>query len=164
MVSTELKRAVLKALRERVEADLASVTESQKRTQAGATHEEARPESDKDTRATESSYLARGLAQRVSDLRNAVTKLATFRMRAYGEDDEISLGALVVVEDEDGDQEYYFIAPSGGGLKIEVQAVLVSIITAESPLARALRGKCQGDEVELRTGRGNRTMEVVALG
>jgi len=34
----------------------------------GATHEENKPENDKDTRALEQSYLARGQAQRVVEL------------------------------------------------------------------------------------------------
>ena len=69
--STEFKVALLVALRAQVSADLEAVTESQQKTQAGATHAESKSESDKDTRATESSYLARGLAKRVGELRNA---------------------------------------------------------------------------------------------
>ena len=34
----------------------------------GATHEEAKPENDKDTRALEQSYLARGQAARIDEL------------------------------------------------------------------------------------------------
>jgi len=162
--STEFKVAVLSALRDRVTADLEAVTESQKKTVEGATHEEARPESDKDTRATESSYLARGLAKRVGELRNAAVKLANFPLRRFGDDDAIGLGALVVVEDDDGAEERYFIAPAGGGIKLTVSSVAVGVITSEAPLALALRGKRVGDEVELRVGRSQRSLEVVGLG
>lgn len=154
---------MLAALRGRVKADLASVTDSQKKTQEGATHDEARPESDKDTRAIESSYLARGLAKRVSELRAAMSQLANFPLRSLDDDAEIGLGALVAVEDEDGAEERYFIAPAGGGIKLEVQGMLVRVITAETPLGKALRGKRVGDEVELRTARTKRALEVVAL-
>ena len=43
-------------------ADLATLEKAQHATQAAATHEEAKPENDKDTRALEQSYLARGQA------------------------------------------------------------------------------------------------------
>lgn len=158
-----LKAAVLAGLRAQLEADLDAVTESQKRTQEGATHEEARPESDKDTRATESSYLARGLAKRVSELRNVLSQLANFSPRRFGDDDEIGLGALVTCDNEAGDPERFFLAPAGGGARIVVGEVAVSVITPESPLARALLGKTTGDEVELRTARATRTLEIASV-
>ena len=65
------KAALLTALRAQIAADLDALIASQKRAHEGATHEEARPESDKDTRATEASYVARGLAERVSSLEGA---------------------------------------------------------------------------------------------
>ena len=43
-----------------VAADLASLQRAHRATVEGATHEEAKPENDKDTRALEQSYLARG--------------------------------------------------------------------------------------------------------
>src|SRR5690606_29246214 len=62
------KEAVLAALCAAVEQDLRAATDAQKATHAGATHEESKPENDKDTRALEASYLARGLAGRVAEL------------------------------------------------------------------------------------------------
>lgn len=162
-ITTQMKRAVLVALRARVIADLEAVTESQKKTQEGATHEEARAEGTKDMRSTETSYLARGLAQRVSDLRNAVTRLATFTPRRFGPDDPIAVGALVLVVDEDDVEECYFLAPAGGGVKLDVGGRQVRVLTTEAPLARALRGKGQGDDLEVRTGRGSRVLEIVEV-
>ena len=62
------KVEILKLLRERVSADLATMSAAQRAVVDGATHEENRPENDKDTRALEQSYLARGQAQRVVEL------------------------------------------------------------------------------------------------
>jgi hypothetical protein len=42
---------------------------AQKLSQEGVTHEDARSEGDKDMRATEASYVARGQAMRVEQLR-----------------------------------------------------------------------------------------------
>src|SRR5262249_35036413 len=55
-----LKRQLLDLLREQLEV----LEHAHRTTHAGATHEEAKPENDKDTRALEQSYLARGQANR----------------------------------------------------------------------------------------------------
>jgi len=158
-----MKRAVLVALCTKLLADLEAITLSQKTTVEGAIHEEARAEGNKDMRSTETSYLARGLAQRVSDLRNAVTRLATFSVRSYTADDAIGLGALVLVVDDDDNEECYFVAPAGGGIKLDVSGRPVRVITSEAPLARALWGKQCGDEVDVRTGRRARSLEIAAV-
>ena len=62
------KRRLVAGLRARIEEDLATVERRRADTAAGATHEENRAEHAKDTRATEDSYLARGLAERVAAL------------------------------------------------------------------------------------------------
>jgi hypothetical protein len=49
------KAELLEKLRAQVTADLARAAQAQRETQQGATHEEARPENDKDTRALEAS-------------------------------------------------------------------------------------------------------------
>ena len=67
------KAAVLCALRERVGADLDALVRRQRDVQAGAVHEEKRAEHAKDTRATEQSYLARGLAERVAELEAVIS-------------------------------------------------------------------------------------------
>jgi hypothetical protein len=47
-----------------LEGTLAGLERAHADARAGATHEEAKPENDKDTRALEQSYLARGQAIR----------------------------------------------------------------------------------------------------
>jgi hypothetical protein len=49
-------------------ADLETAERAQQAAREGATHEEAKPENDKDTRALEQSYVARGQAKRVEEL------------------------------------------------------------------------------------------------
>ncbi len=157
------KAEVLAVLRARVEADLEAVTASQQDAQAGATHEEAKSEHDKDTRATEASYLARGLAERVVQLGAEASALANLVVRSFGDDDPIALSALVTVEDDDGAERVYFITPAGGGLKVTVGGVDVSAVTSQSPLGRGLVGKQVDDDVELATPDGVRSMTITAV-
>jgi transcription elongation GreA/GreB family factor len=157
------KTAILEALRARVIADLDAMTESQVSTAEGATHAEARAEGTKDMRSTETSYLARGLAKRVEDMREEARLLANLRLRSFDDDDPIALSALVTVEDEDGATVVYFVAPGGAGLKIEQGNATVSIVTPKSPLGRALVGKRCDDDVELRTPKGARELAIIEV-
>lgn len=157
------KVEVLAALRARVEQDLDAVTASQQDAQAGATHEEAKSEHDKDTRATEASYLARGLAERVAQLAAALSALANLAVRRFGDDDPIAVSALVTVEDDDGAESIYFLVPAGGGFKVTVNRVQVGAVTIQSPIGIALVGKRVDDVVELRTPDGVRALTVTGV-
>ena len=119
----------------------------------GATHEENKPENDKDTRALEQSYLARGQAQRVVELQSELNQLKALELRLFSAQTAIALGALVAVDD-DREVVHYFIAPAGGGLRVTLGSVEVRVVTPHSPIARALLGKLEGDDLELRTPQG----------
>lgn len=156
------KDRLIEALRQQARAELETLTESQRRAQEGATHEEARPENDKDTRATEASYLARGLAKRVQEMRGVLSALSALELRDFGPDAPIAAGALVELEDEEGTHSHLFIAPRGGGMKVEVDDALVKVVTPESPIGRALVGLGLDDEVRFTTPRdGERVAWIV---
>lgn len=150
------KSALRAELVAQLEAALAAATAAHAATVAGATHAEAKPENDKDTRALEQQYLARGQAQRVVELQDALTELANWVPRGFGEDDAVGLGALVTL-DEDGDERQVFVAPAGGGNQL---AGGIQVVTPKSPLGALLVGKHAGDEVELKAGPRVRTLEI----
>jgi transcription elongation GreA/GreB family factor len=130
----------------RVAADLGAAERAHRATCEGATHEEAKPENDKDTRALEQSYLARGQARRVEELRAGVAALEGMRLAVLAEDAAVVLGALVDLSEE-GDETVVFLAPCGGGSTLAGGAV--QVVTPQSPLGRVLLGKRQGDECEV---------------
>lgn len=158
-----MKVRVLRALLERIEADLEAIETSQHATQESATHPEARAEHAKDTRATETSYLARGLAGRVEELREAATAVASLVPAPLPDGAAIVLGALVAVEDERGMKSRYFVAPAGGGIELDIGSDSVRVVTPSAPLGRALIGRRVGDEFEFRTPQGVRVAEVVGV-
>ncbi len=155
------KSRVLEALRARVRTALEGLVGSQRATQAGAVHEETRAEDPKDTRATEASYLARGLAQRVEELEHASALLAAIDIGDHDEDRSIGIGALVGLEDADGDESIVFVVPAGGGEKLEVDGALIRPVTPSSPLGAAVIGSRLDDEIEvsLPGGRQHFTIE-----
>jgi transcription elongation GreA/GreB family factor len=151
------------ALRGELIAQLSAALDGAQRAHAaaieGATHAEARPENDKDTRGLEQSYLARGQAQRVAELEVAVAAVGALAVRAFTPRDPIAVGALVVVE-EDAAVQRLFIAPHGGGSVIGGD---VQVVTPSSPLGRALLGKRADDEVELRLPGRTRNLVVTRV-
>jgi transcription elongation GreA/GreB family factor len=153
------KAALRAELIAQLETALAAATAAHSATVAGATDPEAKQESDKDTRAIEQQYLARGQAQRVVELQDALAELASWSPRRFGEDDAVALGALVTI-DEDGDERVVFVAPAGGGNQL---AGGVQVVTPRSPLGALLLGKQDGDDVELRSGARTRALEIVAV-
>lgn len=136
--------------------------EAQRRTQSGATHEESKPENDKDTRALESSYLARGQAQRVIELTHDLASASALVLRVFGAESPVAVSALVALDD--GELEaHYFLSPVGGGLSLDVDGVVVRVLTPASPLGRALIGQGLGSDVEVRTPQGLRQYSIARV-
>ena len=155
------KQALLERLRVGVAEELARALTAQRETQRGATHEEARPENDKDTRALEASYLARGLSERVATLQNDVAALAVLKVRAFADDQPVALSALVTLQALDGGAaSHYFLVPAAGGLRFSIDGETITTVTPQAPLGHALLGAYLGDEVTVQTHKGPRVMAI----
>lgn len=157
------KRAVVAALRKRLQATLDGLRESQKAVQAGAVHPEARQEHPKDTRSTEAGYLARGLAERVETLRDEMKALDFLTLRPFAADDAAAPGALVVLAGADDEPTLCFLAPAGGGERLEVSGHRVLVLTPRSPLGAAIAGRRAGDAIEARLPTGILHAEIDSL-
>jgi transcription elongation GreA/GreB family factor len=153
------KARLVAALADALARELDSMIESQRATAEAATHEEAKAEDDKDTRAIEQSYLARGQAARVEALEAALLAVRAMPVRTFGEDAPVALGALVTTLEHD-EARRLFVAPDGGGTTLEGG---VLVVTPRAPLGRALLGKTAGDVVELTAGPKLRALEIVAV-
>jgi transcription elongation GreA/GreB family factor len=149
-----LTKAALKLqLIAHVEGELAAARAAHRAAVEGATHAEARPENDKDTRGLEQSYLARGHAQRVGELEHALAQLAAWEPRAFV-DEPVTLGALVRVA-EAGRERVFLLAGYGGGATLGD----VTVLTPTAPLGRALLGRSADDDLEL----GARQLTILAI-
>jgi hypothetical protein len=154
------KRALKEELERRLTADLAARERAHRDAAVAATHEEARPENDKDTRALEQSYLARGEALRVEELRRELADVRALPLRAFGPEDPVALGALVAA-DEEGQGLLLWIAPAGGGARLGDGRV--QVVTPRSPLGRALLGRKRGDECEIALAGRARALTIVSV-
>lgn len=131
-------------------------------TAEAANHPEARPDSDKDTRKIELSYLAAGQASRAAELETAIALLTSLELRAFRPDEAVALGALVSL-DVGGKKQRVFLCPAGGGEKLPAAGGEVSVVTPQSPLGAGLVGKEVGETFELRVAGQIREVEILAL-
>lgn len=150
------KQALVQELLARLRADLDAMERAQRATVAGAISEEAKAEHAKDTRALEQTYLARGQARRVAELRDGIARVLAMPIRDFAGDDVIALCALVAIEAEEG-ANVLFVAPFGGGLRL---ARGEQVVTPASPLGRALIGRRAGDDCELVLDGRSRTISI----
>lgn len=150
-----------------VSRDLDTLVSAHRATREGATHEEAKPENDKDTRALEQSYLARGQAARIEELRAGVEAISALTTRSFDGDDPIALGALATLREAEAEADaptdalVVLVSPHGGGHQLAEGRVRV--VTPVSPLGRALLGKRVGEELSLTTRGRERQLQIVSV-
>ena len=144
-------------------ADLKTLTEAAKTAHAAATHAECLPDNKYDTTGLEASYIAQGQANRAQDIRQSLENYRSLTIRAFDEETPIHLTALVTIEADDGSCRQIFLGPDAGGLKLVDGGAECIVITAESPLGRALLGKVCGDEIDTGSGEVRKTFTVIAV-
>jgi transcription elongation GreA/GreB family factor len=152
---------VHRALLDKLAEDAAIAAETAEATRKDATHAEAKPENDKDTRALEQSYLARGQAMRAEALVEEREVLRFMPLTALARDAPVQSGALIELEDDDGGTRVLFMAPHAGGTELSVVGMSVLVVTPGSPLGAALLGRGIGDDVQLSV-RGKRRNYVIS--
>jgi transcription elongation GreA/GreB family factor len=148
-------------LKRALEAELGAAERAARETADAANHPEAKPDSDKDTRKIELSYLAAGQAARARELESGLALVGALPALPFADRAPISAGALATLEVGDKTQRV-LVCPAGGGLKLEDASGPISVVTPQSPLGRALLGRTCGDEFELTVA--GRTSEVVIVG
>lgn len=148
---------------ERLAEDLLQVEQAARVAHETATHEENVAENRYDTLGLEAAYLATGQARRAEAIRQAIADWRQFRPRPYDASKGIQLGALVCLVDSEDRQQQLFLGPDGGSMKLFSGAQLVQVISGETPLGKAMLGKCEGDEVSIRVARIRQQFQVLRV-
>jgi hypothetical protein len=154
------KQLLLKNLIKQVEDELQVAIHAAKVAHTDATNEESRPENEYDTRALEASYVARGQAQRVEELKESLFELKHLELRNFGPNDGIAATALIEVE-SDGKNHMLFYLPRGGGLSVNVESHRIQVITPSTPLGKALLEMKKGDDVLVEIGPHEKEYEIL---
>ncbi|WP_095143877.1 MULTISPECIES: GreA/GreB family elongation factor [unclassified Pseudomonas] len=143
------KQTVHQLILEKLSADLEIARRAAQTAYETATHEENIAENKYDTLGLEASYLAAGQAKRVEEIRQALVLCQNMNLGAYNAQQGIQVGTLLGLEDENGRQQWLFLAPDGAGLKVCLVGQPITVITPHSPLGKSLVGKFEDDEVEI---------------
>jgi hypothetical protein len=152
------KESVVRALLASLQVDVDGVVAAAKATHDAATHPEAKPESDKDTRALEAGYLAGAQSARAAELQaqcaaveRAVTRgdWSAFRLVTYREGKATHT---------------VLVSKWGGGQRFVVDGVTVQAITDSSPLGAVLvdvSADDVGEDVDVDMGARVRSLRIV---
>jgi hypothetical protein len=149
------KSIVVAALRAALGSDLEAVSSAANAAHDAATHPEAKPENEKDTRALEAGYLAGAQSARAAQLQRAVSELDQAPLSAF------SLVSLRETKAGQTTDSLVLLSPWGGGQKLLLDNVAVAVITPQSPLGQALAGQSAGDVVDVDMGVRVRTLTVL---
>jgi transcription elongation GreA/GreB family factor len=142
------KSELIKMITERLAGELELYLKAARDAHAEATHEQSKAENKYDTRGLEASYLARGQSRQAKEMQEAIKAFETLAVRPFGPADAIDIGALVEIEGKK-ERACYFIGPRAGGTEVEYGKKTVLVVTPQSPLARQLLGKKQGDRLRI---------------
>jgi transcription elongation GreA/GreB family factor len=102
----------------------------------------------------EMGALATGHERRARQLQQDLDALAQVHLRAFSKKEPVGLGAVVEVEDEDGREgRTFFVLPVGAGAEIAGPGGdgVLTVVSAGSPMGRAVLGKRVGESVEVVT-------------
>lgn len=148
---------------ERLADDLRQVEDAARVAHETATHEENIAENKYDTLGLEAAYLATGQARRAEAIRQAMRQWQQFRPGPYDANKGIQVGALVCLVDANDKQQHFFLGLDGGSMKLDGGDQVVQVISTESPLAQAMIGKCEGDEVLIVIAQSRQVYEVLSV-
>jgi transcription elongation GreA/GreB family factor len=106
-----------------------------------------------DGRATlEHGRMAAAQGRRAKEAEQALAALERFEPPSIaGHGKRVALGSIVELEDEEGIGRTVFLAPVGAGTKLSGPGGdgFLTVVTPTSPLGRAIRGRVEGDDVDI---------------
>lgn len=148
-----------------LESDLKLAIESQKNTVDYVIDEDNKPENEYDTRGLEASYLARGQAERVADLKESLALFKTIEIKKYSPTSPIGNSALITILDlnNETDRKTVLFMPKGGGLQLRIENIVIQTVTASSPLGSALLNKKVGDEISYTAANSIKEYEILTV-
>jgi len=145
------KAALRDALVARLEEELALQTAAANASREEATDSESRQEGKYDMRGQSAAYLAAGQAKLVQEIGEAIGAFRALPSAAAAPGGAVGLGSLVVLE-QGGERQAYFVGPARGGLEVELEGVAVTVVTPGSVLGAKLLGRKPGDRIVSQPG------------
>ena len=153
------KSAAVEAIRSTLSVELEAIERVAAMARDEVSSDETKQEGKYDTRATEASYLARGQAWRVAELRRLK---AWFDVLDPTRPPAPRIGPGSLVQLEGARPGWVFVAPVGGP-RAEVEGAEVRLISPKAPLGVAMDGCETGDFFEVHTPTGTVEYEILVV-
>ena len=159
MDKAKLHQAIISAL------DVVFDTSKKAAVQAheAATNKETIAENKYDTFGLEASYLAAGQSKRVSECEENIKKFKQLEVHDFSPESLIRPGALIELEDAQGNIKYLFLSPVAGGLKVKFNQLDITLVTPSSPLGNALMSQALGDDITVLMGHEKQSYIVLQI-
>ncbi len=145
------KAAILETFILQLRTELQSLTRAAQDAFAAATDPDSKAENKYDTRTLEASYVARGQAQRVAELQQAVASFEGLSHAPVQPGSPIALGSIVTLQSAD-EAMHCLVAPFAGGTEIVVEGQKIVAITPASSMGRCIWGRRLHEPMTLPSG------------
>ena len=157
------KNHLVNAIIIKLNQELKNAINSAEMARLAATDDQSVAETQYDTLGLEASYLAHGQSERAELIKQQIKQYQNLLIKDFDEKDEIDIGCLVKLNNTLNNAElFYFIGPSAGGLKIQLNDLKVMLITPQAPVAKELIGKFKFDLISLPGPKANE-LEIVEI-
>jgi len=143
------KSQLIKTICNELEAVHQGAVSAAQRAYDTATDEANEAENKYDTLGLEASYLAHGQSKRVLECEADLIAFKKLPLTTFDNKSTVTTGALVGIEDIKGSEQFIFLSPVAGGLKINWQNKEITLVTPVSPLGKALMAQVVDDEIEV---------------
>jgi len=128
-----------------------------------ATDDQSIAETQYDTLAIESAYLAEGQSKRIIEFKAAILAFQQLSLDKVA-NNIVALGSVVQLNEDVKCNHRFFIAPAAAGYRFSIDDENFTVITPNSPMGVALLGKQVDDEIELSIGDNKLIDEIIAVG
>jgi len=155
------KPDILASIIARLQADLLMLERAVAMAHDTATHADCLGSSKYETMGLEASYLAQGQGTRLLEVEGSLEYFK--RLRLTESATVIGLSSLVVLDDEQNNRQWLWLAGEAGGLKVQYGEMTITVITPKSPLGRALFAKPAGQAFEINIAGNTRCYEISAV-
>lgn len=157
------KSDLIQSLILELQQSLLNATQAAKDAHDLATHDQSKAETQYDTVAIEAAYLAEGQSKRVDAFKCAIADWQMLKEKSVQAEAIVKLGSLVCVENEQGLMLYYLLGNEAGGLKLQYGKQVVTVISIQSPIGKALLAKEVDEEVHFNIGHEKRVITVFSI-
>ncbi|MFT6436803.1 MAG: transcription elongation GreA/GreB family factor [Candidatus Azotimanducaceae bacterium] len=154
---------LVSAIIQTLKLELSTAVAASRQAHDSATHSENIAANKYDTLAVEAAYLAHGQSMRIAELKQSIALYQHFQRPDFNTRSTIQLGALVCIEDDQGQQKRLLIGPAAGGLSINSEQGAIQVITPTAPLGQALLGKRVDDELNWQIHQRKESYSVIAI-